>query len=223
MVKTVGEKIRYFRRLKGWTLDRLAVEVNYKENAVHNFETGKRKTPQPLLKVIAIALGIEEILLLEEPLLFNDEKDFIFKGDRFLEEVEKDVPEAVLSWLRSFKGVEEEYGYPAFYRGDYGFALVMEFWHSGQKDDICKDWQEENPEKTEDLVLDIIKTSAALIGQLETHVDVLVGDKTGVLDCHELIVFFKYGKNNDYYKQVFETIQYSIIRAERAHGIKEKS
>jgi hypothetical protein len=134
--------------------------------------------------------------------------EFKFIGDRFLEEFTAPVPDNVLEWLKEFKGVQEEHGYPATLNGEYGFAFTAEFWHSDMEDEIAGDWIKSHPDRTSVMVYsDLIILANNLEGQNPDLVFSL-GKNKGPLECHELIAFFKSGASQELYSKFY--VMYNV-------------
>ena len=55
---TVGEKIRKFRKAKGWTQQQLADALGVKQPMIGQYENGKRNPKIETAKGIAKALGV---------------------------------------------------------------------------------------------------------------------------------------------------------------------
>lgn len=60
----VGERIRYYRKRKGYTLDALGEDIGLDKSNMHHIEAGKNITLLTLLK-IALFLDIEPAKLLQ--------------------------------------------------------------------------------------------------------------------------------------------------------------
>lgn len=59
-VHPLGEKIRRYRKLRGWTQKELAEKCQLNESTVRNYELGNRYPDQANLRTIADALGIDQ-------------------------------------------------------------------------------------------------------------------------------------------------------------------
>jgi len=127
-------------------------------------------------------------------------------GDRVLEEMQGNVPAEVMSWLSSFKGVKDEAGYPATLKGEHGFLYTAEFWHTDMKDEIAATWVADNPDRTSVHILDYITLLVRKIQDVTNEVECFVGESTGPLECHELLVFIKSGSPSELYQLVLDIV-----------------
>jgi transcriptional regulator with XRE-family HTH domain len=55
---TAGERIRHWRRLRGWTICQLAAAADLNKSKVHRLETGGQHVRDADLRAITSALGI---------------------------------------------------------------------------------------------------------------------------------------------------------------------
>lgn len=211
---TTGEKIRHYRKMNGFTLKALGSLVNCEENTIHNFETGKRTVSPSLLKEMARVFQVSEETLWDDPPSYEKVPGLHIIGDRFCEEIDSPVPVEVKAWWSSFEGVKREEGYPAIFKGTYGYTMDLEYWHTGMEEDPSGGWVEEHPSHTEEEVLLMLKKAANLLQNLE-NVDVFVGERTAPYEAHELIVFFPLGTSNDKHAHVTESCAYCLKRAQR--------
>jgi transcriptional regulator with XRE-family HTH domain len=67
--KAFGERIRYFRELRGWQLEDLAVRLGKSRSTVSRMETGKQNLT--MVDIIAIARALE----VSPSELFRDERE----------------------------------------------------------------------------------------------------------------------------------------------------
>ncbi|MGF7535732.1 helix-turn-helix transcriptional regulator [Bacillus mexicanus] len=209
----LGRRIKHYRIERGWTLEKLATEINFAKNTVHNWENNKREPDNQTIRSIANALGISIInLFKKEGLLnMNFNEDLRYIGTRHLEEMDPDIPVEVLNWLENFIAVEEEAGYPAMLKGTYGYMIVMEYWHNEIERDIVDygDWQNI---KSNDL-LSFLQETAQWLETLEPNIKVIVGDKTAPLSAHEFCIFIPFGTEDKTYKDILESWKYAEIKA----------
>ncbi|ELC8449234.1 helix-turn-helix domain-containing protein [Clostridium perfringens] len=63
---TIGERIKFFRKQKGLTQEKLSDEIHMSTNSIQRYELGHREPTTATLKAIAKALGIPTSYLLDE-------------------------------------------------------------------------------------------------------------------------------------------------------------
>lgn len=59
MSEALGEKIKYYRKLKGYSQERLAEKTNLSKMSIRRYESGEREPGLDALKKIAVALDCE--------------------------------------------------------------------------------------------------------------------------------------------------------------------
>jgi transcriptional regulator with XRE-family HTH domain len=76
----VGDKIRYYRRRKGFTLEALGEDIGLDKSNMHHIEAGKNITLLTLLK-IALFLEVEPAKLLQTDtgLSLEDAEDYVVR------------------------------------------------------------------------------------------------------------------------------------------------
>lgn len=84
----IGKKIRSLRLDKGWTQKKLAIESVVSENAIKQYENGKRQPKTEYLEKIADALGVSV-----DELLGRNNNSFLPKNVTLSEDEEKALNE----------------------------------------------------------------------------------------------------------------------------------
>lgn len=64
-VKTLAANIRRLRKLKGWSQDRLAAELDVEQNAISLLENGRSNPTVMMVEAIARIFGVRTAELLE--------------------------------------------------------------------------------------------------------------------------------------------------------------
>lgn len=125
-----------------------------------------------------------------------------YLSDRFLEKVKEETPEYVVSWACGFEGFSDENGYLVEVDGEYGFLFVHEYWHTGMKDEIARDFVRSNPKaKSSSILSGIFRMVNRLILTGVSAKRLGFGTGLGALGSHELYVFFPVGSSNEEYRQ----------------------
>ena len=199
----IGDQIRETRKRKGLTMKELSEKVYVAENTIHNWEAGKRKVDIEMLINISNALGVNVEELLNRKEVYDMETEVLkIIGDRFMEEMEENIPKEFSSWYEHFEAVKEESGYPAKLFDQFGYVEVRECWHAGMEDDIAAEWVKEHIDQTREKVLEEIKKEADKLKQKEKGIHIFVTDSKGPLGAHELLIFYPAGMSNESFQRI---------------------
>ena len=71
----IGDRIRYFRKLKGWSQETLALQADMNPAFLGHLERGLKSPTVKTLEKIAAALDISMAELFSEPQPISDEKE----------------------------------------------------------------------------------------------------------------------------------------------------
>ncbi|PLS19443.1 hypothetical protein CVD28_03235 [Bacillus sp. M6-12] len=111
------------------------------------------------------------------------------------------VPEEIDKWAEKEGFGNEEEGYLVQCNGQYGYLYNEEYWHDEQTDTLAKDFAIEHQLKSGEVLQRLYEIGNQLSSKVEESILVIVGEKTGVMEAHELCIFFPFGVDNPTYKE----------------------
>jgi hypothetical protein len=116
------------------------------------------------------------------------------------------VPKEVDEWAEREGFGNEEEGYLVKLNGQYGYIYDEEYNHDEQTKGFLNDFALEHNLKNKEVLQHLFKKAEELSPQLPESVVLVIGDKTGFMECHEFGLFFPFGTDNSTYKQTLELL-----------------
>lgn len=120
------------------------------------------------------------------------------------------VPKEVDDWAEREGFGNDEEGYLVKLNGQYGYMYDEEYNHDEQTNDFMKDFALENNLVNKEVLQRLYQLAEELSLKIDNAITIIIGDKTGFVECHEFGLFFPFGTDNKTYKQTLDMLNETV-------------